>query len=144
MRPWASRAAQESFQLLHNRFRGCLIESPGAALDPRRLDAGDLCGAHDGWRGQAGTREVGDRHIARPRRIVGAGDHRHPNQSKGCEPAVGNDQRRTAFFSETVGIRKRHHDDVEGVEAALMLPTPVQGWGGGGSPAQRALPLCGR
>jgi hypothetical protein len=49
--------------------------------------------------------------------IVRAGDHRHLDQSVGYELAIGNDRCGTAFLGETVGIGKRHHNDVEGIEA---------------------------
>jgi hypothetical protein len=127
MRPWASRAAPKSLQLVRYGFGGRFVESSGAALDPRRFDASDLRGAHDGWRGQPGAREIGDCYIARPWRIVAAGDHRHPDEPEGCELAIGYDQRRPTLFGETVGVRKRHHDDVEGGEAVLPLPSPLQG-----------------
>src|SRR5258708_39182897 len=117
MRPWASRTAQKSLQLLRHGFCGRLVESSGPALDPRRFDAGDLRSANDGWGWQTGAREIGDRYIARPRSIVGAGDHRHPDQPEGCELTIGYNQRRTTLFGETVGIGKRDDDYVEGIDA---------------------------
>ena len=56
-RPRSSRS-QISLQLLRHGFCGSFVESSGAALDPRRFDAGDLRGAPDGWRGQTGARST--------------------------------------------------------------------------------------
>ena len=109
-------SSQKSLQLLRHGLCRRLVELSGPAFDPRRLDAGDLRGPHHGWRGQAGAREVGDINVARPGRIVGAGDHRHPDQPEWRQLAIGNDQRGAALFGETIGVGERHHDDVEGVE----------------------------
>src|SRR3977135_3072799 len=51
--PLSSRS-QISLPLLRPGFSGRVVEACGAPLDPGRVDAGDLRGAHDGWRGQKG------------------------------------------------------------------------------------------
>jgi hypothetical protein len=116
MRPRTLRAPQKPRQLLRHGLRRRLVESSGAAFDPRGFDAGDLRGPHHGWCGQARACEVGDRNVARPGRVVGAGDHRDPDQPEWRQLAIGNDQGRAALFGETVGGGERHHDDVEGVK----------------------------
>ena len=87
------------------------------AFDACGLDAGYLYRTHDGCSGKTGARQTGNGHVAWPRRVVGTGNHGHPDQPEWREPPAGNNQRRAPLFRQTVGIGKRHNDNVEGVEA---------------------------
>src|SRR5260221_4387499 len=125
-RSWRGRiwsdAPHKSIELLSDRLRGRLVEAAGPALDSCRFDTRDLCRTHDGWCGKSGACQIVNGHVAWPGRVVGAGDHGHPDQPERSETPAGDNQRWTPLFGQAVPIGKRHHDNFEGVEAIPFKP----------------------
>jgi hypothetical protein len=98
--------ANKSSQLLHDG-PGCdLVQPSGAPFDPDGVDTCNLRSAYDRWRGQSRALEVDDIDVARPPSILAARDHCHPNDAKGRQLGVGDDQGGTALFCEVVGVGK--------------------------------------
>ncbi len=98
---------------LRPRRRSPPISAPAFAHGSARLDRRDLGRANDRQDRQPRPMTVRNRHVARPRAVLGGGDHQHPEQPEtALEGRVGNDQGRAALGRCPVRIGKWHRDDI--------------------------------
>jgi len=97
---------------------------PFSHPSPQVSRSGVGCGRHrrsrfspadDGGRGKSRQLQIGNRHVAIPGGIGGAGDHHQPDKPEALlQRGRADHQSRASLFRQAVGVRKRHDDDVEG------------------------------
>ena len=87
----------------------------------RTIDRGDLRRANHGRRGKASCRQVLDREVIGPPAVGSAGDHHGPQQPMlTLERFARHNERGTRTPARTIGVGKRHFDDIAAAKGRHM------------------------